>query len=141
MPRRRLDHRHADLATTFYEPVYQRFRLPQEQMTPVLAFVNPISPEIKSILTRCGAVKDHRYRASCFTELWTIPTRASETQSETDLRRLDQEIVKAIGCLGGAYTADVGSLIWAPEQAVRPQKGWTSRLLEASVGRSDKSRL
>jgi hypothetical protein len=135
MPKRKIDPKVADLAASFYEPVYQRFQMPGGSEPKVLlCFVKPTRRPLRQLLANHGAAPSPTFRASCFSEVWEIkPPAEGVTPPASELRHLDQQICDSIGCLDSAYPSSAGSLLWNDVGTHWQNSRWSSRLLEESA--------
>lgn len=141
-PGTRLDSKRVSLEAAFSEPVYERLRFRKnDQDVQFLAFVRPISPELRQFLVdRVGAKPSTEYAADCYAELYELSSQWCGNPTMTTAE-LDLCIASGISILDGKYGSSAG--YWSRPQSdpnVR-NKHWTSRLLACNEqGKPTKSR-
>lgn len=78
-----------------------------------LAFVRPVSPELRQYLTTVGAKLSERYQADCYNELWELsPEWIAKPPMTT--AELDLCIASGLNILDGKYPHTAG--YWSHRQ-------------------------
>lgn len=136
-----IDPRLASMASTFYEPVYQRLRQwHQGRTVDLLCFVHHTNDATRLVLNECGAAPSRAFRANCFQEIWElVPPYSGRFRDHP--ASLDQAITEALGCHAGKYPATAGFLQWGDhERAEQLRRHVPSQLLLAAQGKRGRPR-
>ena len=115
------------LVAAFSEPAYERLRFMEHgRNMQFLAFVRPVSAELRQFLTKIGAAPSQRYEAACYPEVWEL---SPEWIAKPPLPMAELDLCIAIGLriLDGRYPHTAG--YWS--QCQDGDTHWTSHLLSS----------
>jgi hypothetical protein len=123
------------VAATFYEPIYQRLRVWNDDSAPqLLAFTSPISDDTRRLLEESGAVKGHARKSPCFAEVWEISEQQGCDMTPVTLAKLDQNLARSLGCHNGRFSAECGTMQWSDtHEKLHQRRHVISRLLTESA--------